>query len=374
MTKKKKNKESRRKSLKSRGINLISLILVFVLMSAATLTFSGKTFFLKSEKTTPRIHATASTVMADSIGVETEEPIAEGFNGPVPVKVYFNVNGTVDSVEALPNSETPSYFEDVINSGILNAWDGYTAEEALKLKVDAVSGATYSSSALIANVRSQLAREAARRAAIPVETEPSDKLPLQWWCAMAVALLAAVLPLIWKNKIYRRIQEVLNVAVLGFWAGTFVSFGTMLHTLSAGIADAAGLLTLALFIIAFIYPLFGHPGYYCANVCPLGSLQELLNASQSKIKIKLSKKAVQVLTMARYLLWGVLMVLLWTGVLTAWINYELFSAFMVSKAAWFMIVFGIIIVIISVLMPRPYCRFICPTGTLLRVAQNLRNA
>lgn len=374
MTKKKKNKESRRKSLKSRGINLISLILVFVLMSAAALTFSGKTFFLKPEKTAPRIHAPASTVMADSTGVETEEPIAEGFNGPVPVKVYFNANGTVDSVEALPNSETPSYFEDVINSGLLNAWDGYTAEEALKLKVDAVSGATYSSSALIANVRSQLAREAARRAVIPVETEPSDKLPLQWWCAMAVALLAAVLPLIWKNKIYRRVQEVLNVAVLGFWAGTFVSFGTMLHTLSAGIADAAGLLTLVLFIIAFIYPLFGHPGYYCANVCPLGSLQELLNASQSKIKIKLSKKAVQVLTVTRYLLWGVLLVLLWTGLLTSWINYELFSAFIVSKAAWFMIVFGIIIVILSVLMPRPYCRFICPTGTLLRVAQNLRNA
>ncbi|MDE7426802.1 MAG: 4Fe-4S binding protein [Muribaculaceae bacterium] len=375
MTKKeKKKKDNGGRTFKSVAVNIFSLAVVFLIMSAAALVFSGKTFFLNTKESADHTLHPADTAMSDSTGVQTEEPVAEGFNGPVPVKVYFSAEGTVDSVEALPNSETPSYFEEVVNSGLLDAWDGRTAQEALALKVDAVSGATYSSSALITNVRSQLAAEVARRAARPVETDSSDPLPLQWWCALGVALLAAVLPMIWKNKIYRRTQEILNVAVLGFWSGTFVSYGTMLHMLSSGLSNAAALLTLFLFIIAFIYPLFGHPGYYCANVCPLGSLQELMNASQSKYKIKPGKKATKVLTVARYVLWGLLMILLWTGMLTAWINYELFAAFMVTKAAWFMIAAGIVILIISVFMPRPYCRFICPAGTLLRVAQNLRNA
>ena len=75
----------------------------------------------------------------------------QGFNGPTPLKIYIK-NDKIQKVEALPNEETPGYFE-MVKTGLLKKWDGMTAEKAAKAKVDAVSGATYSSVAVKENVR-----------------------------------------------------------------------------------------------------------------------------------------------------------------------------------------------------------------------------
>ena len=44
----------------------------------------------------------------------------------------------------------------VIKSGLLSSWNGLTPKEGRELKVDAVSGATFSSDAIIRNVRAGL--------------------------------------------------------------------------------------------------------------------------------------------------------------------------------------------------------------------------
>ena len=46
-------------------------------------------------------------------------------------------------MEALPNSETPDFFHEA--SALLTRWDGKTTEQALAMKVDGVTGATFSS-------------------------------------------------------------------------------------------------------------------------------------------------------------------------------------------------------------------------------------
>ena len=81
---------------------------------------------------------------------------------PADTLVIKVVNGVVAKVEALPNTESPSYFERVIQGGLLKAVVGKKVSEAAKMKLDAVSGATYSSEAVIENLRAGLA-EAARK-------------------------------------------------------------------------------------------------------------------------------------------------------------------------------------------------------------------
>ena len=71
------------------------------------------------------------------------------------------------------------------------------------------------------------------------------------------------------------------------------------------------------------------------------------------------------------LLWGALMLCLWTGLWVRWIDYELFTAFFVTTAAWGILVAGAIVIVLSAWIPRPYCRFVCPAGTLLRMSQNI---
>ena len=75
----------------------------------------------------------------------------EGYVGQTPVKVYIQ-NGKVLKVEALENEETPKYF-DMVVKGLMKKWNGLPVKTAEKQKVDAVTGATVSSEAVIENVR-----------------------------------------------------------------------------------------------------------------------------------------------------------------------------------------------------------------------------
>jgi len=75
----------------------------------------------------------------------------EGYNGSTPLKIYIKKNKVV-KIEALKNQETPKYFAKV-KKALLEKWNGLKVKEAKNLSVDAVTGATYSSDAVIENVK-----------------------------------------------------------------------------------------------------------------------------------------------------------------------------------------------------------------------------
>lgn len=79
----------------------------------------------------------------------TEDVI--GYNGTTPLKVYIK-DDKIQKVEALPNEETPRFFE-MVKSELLNKWNGMTVAKAATAEVDGVTGATYSSNAVKANVK-----------------------------------------------------------------------------------------------------------------------------------------------------------------------------------------------------------------------------
>ena len=100
---------------------------------------------------------------ADTLVINTTELCKDviGYDGPTPLLIKV-VDGVVARVEALPNTESPSYFERVIQRGLQKAVVGKKVNEAARMRLDAVSGATYSSEAVIENLRAGLA-EAARK-------------------------------------------------------------------------------------------------------------------------------------------------------------------------------------------------------------------
>lgn len=74
----------------------------------------------------------------------------EGYNGPVPVKIYIKKN-KIEKIEVLKNQDGPKYVN-MVKKQLLNAWDGLTLKQAKAKQVDAVTGATFTSKALIENV------------------------------------------------------------------------------------------------------------------------------------------------------------------------------------------------------------------------------
>ena len=74
----------------------------------------------------------------------------EGYQAPTPLKVYIK-NDKVEKIEFLKSQETPKYYIKV-KKALVDKWNGLTVKNAKKQQVDVVTGATFSSEAVIENV------------------------------------------------------------------------------------------------------------------------------------------------------------------------------------------------------------------------------
>ena len=74
-----------------------------------------------------------------------------GYVDATPVKIYIKKN-KVEKVEILKNQETPKYNAKV-KKALQEKWNGQNVKDAAQLKVDAVTGATFTSEAIIKNVQ-----------------------------------------------------------------------------------------------------------------------------------------------------------------------------------------------------------------------------
>ena len=74
-----------------------------------------------------------------------------GYVDATPVKIYIKKN-KVEKVEILKNQETSKYNAKV-KKALQEKWNGQKVKDAAQLKVDAVTGATFTSEAIIKNVQ-----------------------------------------------------------------------------------------------------------------------------------------------------------------------------------------------------------------------------
>ena len=382
---------------------LLSLVVVVLILAAAAILRDGRILGhdLREAHEAKALKNDTLEVTPDGAFVVNTKPLAkdvQGYGGPVPLKIHIK-DGRVAAVEAEPNAESPDFFNRA--KELLNHWQNKSVDEALAEDVDAVSGATFSSKAIIANMQRGLAYAkqhgqwgedgsvgALGTSASPIEGGSAGAFgtsappivgsvsnsvgaletsapPI---VALIVVLLGAVVPLFYNNRRLHLVQLAVNVVVLGLWTGTFVSYTLFLRVFSGGVSlSAIGALAapLLMLIVALIYPLAGRSGHYCANICPFGSAQELAG-KLSRRKLRITPRVLKLLSVLRNLLWGVLMALLLTGTCTAWIDYELFTAFLYSSASVWVTVLAALFLVLSVWVPRPYCRFVCPTGALIK--------
>ena len=371
---------------------LLSLVVVVLILAAAAILRDGRIFGHDLRQTHAAVASVAQgsdtlEVQPDGTFVVNTRVLAkdvQGYGGPVPLKIHIDKDGILTAIEAEPNAESPDFFDRA--KELFSRWQGKTIDEAMAEDVDAVSGATFSSKAIIENVQRGLAYAKQRSqwgedgsvgaletSAPPIVGSVGNSVgaletsapPI---VALVAVLLGAVVPLFTNNRRLHLVQLVVNVVVLGLWTGTFVSYTLFLRLFAGGVSlSAIGTLAapLLMLIVALLYPLAGRSGHYCAHVCPFGSAQELAG-KLSRRKLRITPRVLRVLTALRNLLWGVLMALLLTGTCSAWIDYELFTAFIYSSASVWVIVLAMLFLVLSVWVPRPYCRFVCPTGALVK--------
>lgn len=107
------------------------------LMVLTSATLAGDAVLTKDGKTT-------------IVNTTTLTKDVRGFRGPVPVKLYIKA-GKIQKIEPLKNQESPQFFAKA--KAVLSKFEGKSVNKVAKMQVDAKTGATFSTKALIKNVQ-----------------------------------------------------------------------------------------------------------------------------------------------------------------------------------------------------------------------------
>jgi polyferredoxin len=156
---------------------------------------------------------------------------------------------------------------------------------------------------------------------------------------------------------------VFSLAYFGFWrAGCICPIGSIHHVTLALVDPSYPLpMTVALFFaipLAFAL-LFGR--VFCAGVCPLGAIQDLVLIKPVKVPMWL-EHVLWVLPFA-YIAGAVLFTV--TGTAFIICRYDPFVSFFRLGGPALLLVFGGLLLVLSTFIGRPYCRYLCPYRVLL---------
>lgn len=143
--------------MKKKLSQILSLIVCLLMVAAVSLRRDGKLLghdFRAKQKAETLVKNDTLRMEPDGTMVINTTSLGKdisGYGGAVPLEIYVNKKGVITQVKALPNGETPEFFGRA--SALFNAWKGKSLKEAETMQVDAASGATYSSKAIIANMQ-----------------------------------------------------------------------------------------------------------------------------------------------------------------------------------------------------------------------------
>ena len=155
-----------------------------------------------------------------------------------------------------------------------------------------------------------------------------------------------------------------SLAYFGFYRhGCVCPVGAIQNVLLA-IADhgyALPLVVAVFFLLPLVFALFVGR-VFCAAVCPLGAIQDLVLLKPVRVPDWLE----HALGLLAYIYLGVAALFTATGTLFLICKYDPFVAIFRLGGSTEMLIVGVIMLGIGVFVGRPYCRFLCPYSVLLR--------
>ncbi|GHV34175.1 hypothetical protein FACS1894178_1170 [Bacteroidia bacterium] len=290
-----------------------------------------------------------------------------GYGGETPLCIKVDKNGKIVSVQLLDNSETPAFVKRLTEKGFFNSWNGMTIEEAINSDVDAVSGSTMTTSSVIQTLKSDLKRRVEEGQFAAQIT--ADKVQWLSWVKNIASLLILLFGLASfflpsKFRKYRYILLGLSVIVLGFWQGRYLSITYFFNSAVNGVNLAAWIM-LTMAALALLLPIFTKKAFYCSYICPFGALQELAGKILVKKKLRIPQQIAKYLKWLQPALFIVILGLLFTNILSDFVNFEPFAAFLLDLNLWIPMIIAGTMLVISVFLPKFWCKYLCPTGFLL---------
>lgn len=291
----------------------------------------------------------------------------QGYGGNVPLLVALDLEQQVVGTYLLKHNETPEFIDHINDEHLLQRWNTLPMDTTiLSVEVDAISGATKSSEAIIFTFQetaSQYLKMEHQRQGITIIRVVQIVLFL--------LLLFLSLSMLLQKR-FRRFYDyyVLFVFLLmGIWLKKMLSLELIENSLTKGLSWQSNWELISILILTIAMTILGNKKYYCNYLCPMGALQILMLKVSPFKKRSFSFKISGVPLRTLYLSF------IWAGLLLGFAlplaKMEPFIAFSFKVASWAMLGFGLLVVILSLFFKRPWCQ-LCPTGCLLDTVPSLK--
>ena len=298
----------------------------------------------------------------------------QGWGGPLHVATWINSDGKIVDITVLSHVETFSFFKRLLDNRFFEQFTGIEVSSYLSIEKDvhAVSGATISSRAFTAAVR-----EGSHLAGTKYLDMNVNEIPVEWSIGynelIIIILFSMVLYGVWfKASWMRYVTMACGLIFIGF----YINFPVSISNLSSLVLGFVPLPQKYLFwwlLMLGVLLLIAITGrnLYCTWLCPFGAMQEFLSRV-SGIKWKLHPKLVKA---GKY----IALSLTWLSLMIIFIsrnpsmgNYEPFAAIFEFEGhglIWYILP---LIIFVSLVIRRFWCRFFCPAGIVLDQAAKLR--
>ncbi|MHC4569939.1 MAG: 4Fe-4S binding protein, partial [Planctomycetota bacterium] len=310
-------------------------------------------------------------------------PEVRGFGGKINLAVHVDDrDGKLIGFHIIRSNETPAYLE------LLNSWrdsligrDLFTSDLA---DVDAMSGATVSSEAIVAalqisarNFAEQVLGRSLGRAGED-KPRPASYLPDTHGAYLIAAFLLALIVTFKGGFRTRLLVLCFNLAAGGIWLNAQYS-GEQIATALSWHAPSVALSGAFLFVVGIPLAVVIFGNVYCGYICPFGAAQELVGYILPKrFKPRLTVDTMREARFVKYIILTVLIAVFFTSrdrttlaadPLISIFNLRSFG-FAQGKLsigdfhrAVTLIAGGALVA--SIFCTRFWCRYLCPAGALL---------
>lgn len=299
-----------------------------------------------------------------------------GYSGNTDVLIALDPDRWVLGVRVRSSEDTRRYVAEVTGDlKFLKTWDGMSARKAAALDFEkaglqGVTGASATSRAIERSVARRIGQVIGQQAK-PV----SVRWTARDWGIVAV-MIGAVVTSVLKVRGRRWIRRGFQLAVIvyiGFLNADFVTLKLLTGWAKSGVPwdVAPGLVLLG--AAALLVPWATGKPYFCGHVCPHGALQEWAGWI-TRGRLVLAPRP-DVTAAMRWLPPSLLALALVTTMLGTGFeltDVEPFDAYnaVLRTTGWATLGVAIAGLVVSLFLPRGYCKYGCPTGALLEFVRD----
>ncbi len=295
----------------------------------------------------------------------------DGYGGPMKVVTAVDLKGKVIGISVIDHKETVSFYKQVINSSLFESLIGKSATDTFILgkDVDGVSGATYSSRALVSAVAkgSHSIGKDKLNLQVPVDASPEIKFGLP----EITVILLFVMGFVGRRKKFKYRRQVrwfsllTGLVVLGILYNCPLTLAKLTGLLLGFIPAWQHYIYWILLIGGiFLFMSFDKKNPYCHWFCPFGAAQECLGViGGAKISTPDRYRNFFRWTQRGLAYSAIILALLFRS--PGLTGYEIYGALFSLTGSVFQMILLVAVLIASLFLKRPWCSYLCPVPPVL---------